>query len=122
MSELNGLIARGLARMTESHVHELGRVLEAALSAIHPNERSSGRKSLDIFILKSVETMDAFLQSTREFVLTTIKSTNTVLTLVKVDELVSRPCKTPQPRMNASFFHIFGTPNPPRNVMLRVTF
>lgn len=33
--------------------------------------------------------MNAFLQSMREFVLSTVKSTNTVLTPVKVDELVS---------------------------------
>lgn len=89
MSELIGLIARGLARINQSHVHDLGRVLEAALSVIHPNEHRSGRRSLDIFILKSLETMDAFLQSTREFVLTTVKSTNTVLTPVKVDKLVN---------------------------------
>ncbi len=89
MSELGGLIERGIARMNESHVHELGRVLEAALLVIHPNERRSGRESLDIFTSKSVETINAFLQSTREFVLGTIRSTNTVLTLVKVEELVS---------------------------------
>jgi len=88
MHELGGLIERGIARMNESHVHELGCVLEAALSVIHPNERRSGRESLDIFTSKSVETMNAFLQSAREFVLSTVKSTNTVLTRVKVDELV----------------------------------
>ena len=89
MAELGGLIERGLARMNESQVHELGRVLEAALSVIHPNERRSGRESLDIFTSKSVETMNAFLQSAREFVLSTVKSKNTALTSVKVDELVS---------------------------------
>lgn len=87
--ELGGLIERGLARMYESHVYELGRVQEAALSVIHPNDRRSGFDSLDIFTLKSVETVNAFLQSMREFVLSTVKSTNTVLTPVKVDELVS---------------------------------
>jgi len=75
--------------MNESHVHELARVLEAALLVIHPNERRSGRESLDIFTSKSVETMNAFLQSSREFVLSTVKSTNMVLTPAKVDELVS---------------------------------
>ncbi len=89
MPELGGLIERGLARINESHVHELGRVLEAALSVIHPNERRSGRESLDFFMSKSVETMNSFLQSAREFVLRTVKSTNTVLTPLKVDELVS---------------------------------
>ena len=89
MFELGGLIERGLARMNESHVHELGRVLEAALSVIQPNERRSGRASLDIYTSKSVETMNAFLQSTRDFVLSTVKRTNTALTNVKVDQLVS---------------------------------
>lgn len=88
MSELDGLIKRGLARMNESHVHELGRVLEDALLVIHPNERRSGGESLRIFTSKSVETMNAFLQSTREFVLSTVKSTNTLLTPTKVHELV----------------------------------
>lgn len=87
-SELGGLIERGLARMNESHVHELGGVLEAALSVIHPSERLSGGQSLNIFTSKSFETMSAFLQSARGFVLNTIKSTNTVLTPVKVEELV----------------------------------
>jgi hypothetical protein len=36
--------------------------------------------------------------------------------------VLSRPCKTPQTRMNTSFFGIFGAPNPPRNVMCRATF
>jgi hypothetical protein len=89
MTELGGLIKRGLARMNESHVHELTRVLEAALSVIHPNERRSGRESLEMFTSKSVETMNAFLQSAQEFVLSTVKSTNTLLTPAKVDELVS---------------------------------
>jgi len=89
MSELNGLIERGLSRMNESHLHDLGRVLEAALSVIHPNELSSGRKSLDIFTLKSIETMDAFLQSAKVFVLSTIRTTKTMLTPAKVDELVN---------------------------------
>lgn len=69
MPELGGLIKRSLARVNESHVHELVRVLEAALLAIHPNERRHGRVSLDIFTSKSVETMNAFLHSVREFVL-----------------------------------------------------
>ncbi len=89
MSELGGLIERGLARVNESHVHELGRVLEAALLVIHPNELRSGRESLDLFTSKSVETMNSFLLSTRDFVLSTVKRTNTVLTPLKVDELVS---------------------------------
>jgi hypothetical protein len=43
--------------------------------------------------------------------------------LVERDELtLSRPCKTPGTRMNASFFGDFGAPNPSGNVMLRVTF
>ncbi|MFT3718782.1 hypothetical protein [Pseudorhodoferax sp.] len=92
MSELGGLIKRGLNRMNELHVHELGRVLEAALSVIHPNKRGSGRESLRIFTSKSVETMNEFLQSTRDFVLSTVKSTNTVLTRAKVDELISLVC------------------------------
>lgn len=89
MPELGGLIERGLARMNESHVHELARVLEVALLVIRPNERRSGRESLDIFTSKSVETMNAFLESARKFVLGTVKSTNTVLTPSKVDELIS---------------------------------
>ncbi len=89
MPELGGLIERGLARLSESHLHELGQVLDAALSVIRPNERRSGRESLDLFTSKSVETMNAFLQSAREFVLNTVKRTNTVLTPLKVDELVS---------------------------------
>ena len=89
MPELGGLIERGLARMNESHLHDLGHVLEAALSVIRPNERRSGRESLDLFTSKSVETMNAFLQSAREFVLRTVKRTNTVLTPLKVNELVS---------------------------------
>ena len=89
MSELGGLIERGLARINELHVHELGRVLEAAISVIHPNDRRSGRESLDIFTSKSVEATNAFLQSARELVLSAVKSTNTVLTPVKVDELIS---------------------------------
>jgi len=89
MSELHGLIRRGLARMNESHVNELSRVLDAALLVIHPNERRSGGESLDLFTSKSVEAMNAFLQSAKEFVLSTIKDTNTVLTSVKVDDLIS---------------------------------
>jgi hypothetical protein len=89
MSELGGLIERGLARMNESHWHDLARVLEAALLVIQPNERRSGSESLDIFTIKSVETRNAFLQSAQKFVLNTVKSTNTVLTPLKVDELVS---------------------------------
>ena len=89
MPELGGLVERGLARMNESHLHDLGRVLEAALSIIRPNERRSGRESLDLFTSKSVETMNTFLQSAREFVLSTVKRTNTVLTPLKVIELVS---------------------------------
>lgn len=89
MPELGGPIERGLARMNESRLHELARILEAALLVIHPNERRSGRESLDVFTSKSAETMNAFLQSAREFVLSTVKSTNTALTPVKVDELVS---------------------------------
>ena len=89
MSELGGLIERGLMRMSDSHVHELCRVLEAALLVINPNERRSGRESLDNFTSKSIETMNAFLQSAQEFVLSTVKSTNTVLTPVKVEKLVS---------------------------------
>jgi hypothetical protein len=87
--ELGGLIQRGLARMNESHLHDLGHVLEAALSVIRPNERRSGRESLDLFSSKLVETMNAFLQSAREFVLSTVKRTNTVLTPLKINELVS---------------------------------
>lgn len=89
MPELAGLIERGLDRINESHVIELARVLEAALSLIHPNKRRSGRESLETFTSKSVETMNAFLQFAREFVLGTIKSTNTVLTPAKISELVS---------------------------------
>jgi hypothetical protein len=88
MSKLDGLIQRGLARINESHDHDLGRVLQAALLVIHPNNHRSGRESLDIFTSKSFETMNAFLQSVSAFVLSTIKSTNTALTPVKVDEIV----------------------------------
>jgi len=89
MPELVGLIERGLARMYESHVHELGRVLEAALSVIRPNEPSSGRESLETFTSKSIETMNVFLQSVQEFILRTVTSTHTVLTPAKVGDLVS---------------------------------
>lgn len=88
MSNLNGLIERGLARMYESHLHVLGRVLEAALLVIHPNNIRSGRESLDIFTSKSFEALNAYLLSTSDFVLSTIKKTNTALTPVKVDEIV----------------------------------
>ena len=89
MSELSGLIERGLARMNESHVDELSRVLEAALLIIHPNNPRIGQESLDLFKSNSVKTMNSFLQTAMEFVLNTVKSTNTVLTPVKVDELLS---------------------------------
>lgn len=88
MSELNGLIERGLARINESHLHDLGHVLQAALLVIHPNNLRTGRESLDIFTSKSFEALSAYLLTTSDFVLSTIKSTNTALTPVKVDELV----------------------------------
>jgi hypothetical protein len=88
MPELGDLIECGLARMNDSHVHDLGRILEAAISIIHPNERRSGSESLDLFTSKSVEAMNEFLQSTREFVFSTVKRTHTVLTPLKVDQLV----------------------------------
>lgn len=88
MSELNGLIERGLARINESHLHDLGRVLKAALLVIHPNNLRTGRESLDIFTSKSFEALSAYLLTTSDFVLSTIKSTNTALTPVKVDEIV----------------------------------
>lgn len=88
MSDLNGLIARGLARINEAHISNLGCVLEAALLVIQPNERRSGHESLDIFTSKSFEALDAYLLSTQSFVLSTINRTQTALTPVKVNEIV----------------------------------
>ena len=39
-----------------------------------------------------------------------------------MDQGLSRPCKTPAPRMNAHFVVFFGAPNPLRNVMVEAIF
>lgn len=89
MSELFGLVKRGLTRLCDEHVYDLGKVIEASLVVIHPNERRSARESLELFTAGSVATMNVFLQAVVDFVLATVKNTSTTLTAAKVDELVS---------------------------------
>jgi hypothetical protein len=87
--EFAALIRRGIARMHDSHVHDLSRVLNDSLSLIHPNQRRTGLESLETFTAKTVEALNKHLSSVQEFVLVSVGSTNTLLTEERVKELVT---------------------------------
>lgn len=88
MSEFIGIIERGLQRLNNSHVQDLHLVLQEALSVIHPNQRQSGGNCLEKFSSDSINLINVFLQRVQDFVLSTIKNTNTNLTSSKIDELL----------------------------------
>lgn len=87
--EFAALVRRGLARMHDSHVHDLARVLNESLSLIHPNQRRTGAESLETFKTKTVEALNQHLNGVQKFIVDTVSSTNTVLTEKGVEELVT---------------------------------